>query len=218
MFLKLSRAKENEKRKHRRVQQEKKEIFKDIERLKKVNEQDNVIYKELHKKYWDVTNESLLIENEQKRLKSKLDTLTEHYEQLKKTLEDSKKQKNLLKDLKNKKKETEILKNEKVTWTPWPTDYQPPLDFMKMDQPNVNMVLEKQFPGHLAAVTSVDFHTKKAIIGTTSDDKTFKLWRYRTGELLMHFEGHKDWVSSLTFHPEGKLFILISLYMLLILK
>jgi len=49
--LKLSRAKENEKRKHRRVQQEKKEIFKDIERLKKVNEQDNVIYKELHKKY-----------------------------------------------------------------------------------------------------------------------------------------------------------------------
>ncbi len=146
MFLKLSRGKENEKRKHRRVQQEKKEIFKDIERLKKINEQDNQVYKELHKKYWDVTNDSLLIENEQKRLKSKLDTLTEHYEQLKKTLEDSKKQKNLLKDLKSQKKETDDVKSDKISWTPWPEDIQPSIDFTKMDQPNVNMVLEKQFP------------------------------------------------------------------------
>lgn len=144
--MKLSRAKENEKRKHRRVQQEKKEIFKEIESLKKVNEQDHQIYKELHKKYWDVTNESLLIENEQKRLKSKLDTLTEHYEQLKKTLEDSKKQKNLLKDLKKKKEEPEKINNDKITWTPWPTNIQPSMDFMKMEQPNINMTLEKQFP------------------------------------------------------------------------
>lgn len=142
----MSRAKENEKRNHRRVQQEKKEIFKDIERLKKINEQDNQIYKELHKKYWEVTNESLLAENEQKRLKSKLDTLTEHYEQLKITLENSKKQKNLLKDLKNKNMEVEVQKNEKVTWTPWPTNIVPSLDYKKMDQPNINMTLEKQFP------------------------------------------------------------------------
>lgn len=142
----MSRAKENEKRNHRRVQQEKKEIFKDIERLKRINEQDNQIYKELHKKYWEVTNESLLAENEQKRLKSKLDTLTEHYEQLKITLENSKKQKNLLKDLKNKKMEVEVQKNEKVTWTPWPTNLVPSTDYKKMDQPNINMTLEKQFP------------------------------------------------------------------------
>jgi WD40 repeat protein len=75
---------------------------------------------------------------------------------------------------------------------------------MKLDQPKLDLVLEKTYQSHLASITSVEFHPKKAIIATTSDDKTFKLYRHKTGELLMHFEGHKDWVSGLSFHSEGK--------------
>jgi len=31
----------------------------------------------------------------------------------------------------------------------------------------------------------------------------------------MHFEGHKDWVSSLTFHPDGKHDCLLKFFILI---
>ena len=46
-FLKLRRAKENEKIRHRRVQQEKQLLIKEIDKMKKIYKQDNDIYKEL---------------------------------------------------------------------------------------------------------------------------------------------------------------------------
>jgi len=93
LFLKLNKAKENEKIKHRRVQQEKVKLIKEIEKLKKVYDEDNKIYKDLKKKYWDVTKESLVLEQEMKGLSSKVVNLKEQEDKLKKTLDDSKKHK-----------------------------------------------------------------------------------------------------------------------------
>jgi hypothetical protein len=93
LFLKLNKAKENEKIKHRRVQQEKVKLIKEIEKLKKVYDEDNKIYKDLKKKYWDVTKESLVLEQEMKGLTSKVVNLKEQEDKLKKTLDDTKKHK-----------------------------------------------------------------------------------------------------------------------------
>jgi hypothetical protein len=93
LFLKLNKAKENEKIKHRRVQQEKVKLIKEIEKLKKVYEDDNKIYKDLKKKYWDVTKESLVLEQEMKGLTSKVSNLKEQEEKIRKTLDDTKKHK-----------------------------------------------------------------------------------------------------------------------------
>lgn len=106
-------------------------------------------------------------------------------------------------------KEEERKGNKLLKWTPFPA---PPKNVPSYsgDQASIRMTTFKVFPGHLSAVTGVDFHPKKAIIGTVSDDKTWKLWKYPTtdvprGDLLMHGEGHKDWVSGLSFHPDGVL-------------
>lgn len=93
LFLKLQKAKENEKIKHRRVQQEKQTLIKEIEKMKKVYSDDDKIYKELKKKYWDVTKESLVLEQDLKGLTSKVENLNDQYEKLKKTVDESKKQK-----------------------------------------------------------------------------------------------------------------------------
>lgn len=93
LFLKLNKAKENEKIKHRRVQQEKVKLIKEIEKLKKIYDEDNKIYKDLKKKYWDVTKESLVLEQEMKGLTSKVANLKEQEEKIRKTLDDTKKHK-----------------------------------------------------------------------------------------------------------------------------
>jgi hypothetical protein len=93
LFLKLHRAKENEKIRHRRVQQEKQKLIKEVDKMKKIYEEDSKIYKELKKKYWDVTKESLVLEQNLKGLQSKVETINDQLDKIKKTVDDSKKQK-----------------------------------------------------------------------------------------------------------------------------
>jgi chromosome segregation ATPase len=93
LFLNLQQTKESAKIKHRRVQQEKQKIIKEIDRLKVVYEKDNKAYKELTRKHWDVTKESLVLEQNLKGLSSKVENLTEQADKLKKTLEDANRQK-----------------------------------------------------------------------------------------------------------------------------
>ncbi len=202
-FLKLHRAKENEKIRHRRVQQEKQKLIKEIDKMKKIYEKDNAIYKDLLKKYGDVTVKTAIFDTHIVSMKQKLENLDEQLNKLRKTLSESKKEKEQ-NEIKDKSLIKEELKGNKIiNWTPFPI---PPKEIQlpsNINPANLRMNVFKSFPGHLSAVTAIDFHPKKAIIATASDDKTWKLWKFPTGELLMHGEGHKDWISSINFHPDG---------------
>ena len=204
-FLKLRRAKENEKIQHRRVQQEKQLLIKEIDKMKKIYKQDNEIYKELSKKYGEVTVKSAIFDTQIGAMKLKIENLDDQILKLKTALAESKS----LLDKEGKKDNTlmkEELKGSKIIqWTPFPIIPKELTASMNTNFPPVSqrMNVFKSFPGHLNGVTSVDFNPKKAIIGTASDDKTWKLWKFPTGELLMHGEGHKDWISCISFHPNG---------------
>ncbi|KAI8839268.1 WD40-repeat-containing domain protein [Chytridium lagenaria] len=43
----------------------------------------------------------------------------------------------------------------------------------------------------------------KMILATVSDDKTWKMWAFPSGELIMSGGGHKDWIADCDFHPRG---------------
>ena len=204
-FLKLRGAKENEKIRHRRVQQEKQLLIKKIDEMKKIYKQDNEIYKELSKKYGEVTVKSAIFDTQINAMKLKIENLDDQIQKLKETLAESKT--NLEKEeIKDKTLLKEELKGSKIIqWTPFPLIPKELSQTINTNFPAVSqrMNVFKSFPGHLNGVTSIDFNPKKAIIGTASDDKTWKLWKFPTGELLMHGEGHKDWISCISFHPNG---------------
>ena len=204
-FLKLRKAKESEKIKHRRVQQEKQQYIKKIDEMKKIYKQDNDIYKELSKKYGEVTVKSAIFDTQIGAMKLKLENLDDQIQKLKTALAESRtnqekeenKDKSLLKE--------ELKGNKIIQWTPFPIIPKEMSSQINTNFPAVSqrMNVFKSFPGHLNGVTSIDFNPKKEIIGTASDDKTWKLWKFPTGELLMHGEGHKDWISCISFHPNG---------------
>merc|ERR1719153_1551143 len=56
---------------------------------------------------------------------------------------------------------------------------------------------------HQHAVSKLALHPTKDIVATTSDDMTWKLWNLPSGELIMSGEGHKDWISAVSFSPAG---------------
>ena len=173
--------------------------------MKKINKQDNDIYKELSKKYGEVTVKSAIFDTQIGAMKLKIENLDDQILKLKTTLAESKTHMEN-EDLKDKTLMKEELKGSKIIqWTPFPIIPKELSATINTNFPAVSqrMNVFKSFPGHLNGVTSIDFNPKKAIIGTASDDKTWKLWKFPTGELLMHGEGHKDWISCISFHPNG---------------
>lgn len=65
---------------------------------------------------------------------------------------------------------------------------------------------QANFVAHLPSVRALDLHCARigqAILATVSDDETWKVWSVPNCDLLMSGEGHRDWVSSVSFHPQG---------------
>ena len=57
--------------------------------------------------------------------------------------------------------------------------------------------------GHLNYVVSVEFSHDGQLLLTASMDRTARLWRVATGELVRIFDGHSDWVWDATFAPNS---------------
>jgi hypothetical protein len=89
---KLTKAKENQKIRQRRVQQEKLLQIKEINNWKKICEEDEKLYKEEKKRYWNVTKESLVIEQKLKNTKTKHENSKDQLDKVKRQYEDLKKQ------------------------------------------------------------------------------------------------------------------------------
>ena len=162
-FLRLRGAKENEKIRHRRVQQEKQILIKKIDDMKKVYKQDNEIYKELSKKYGEVTVKSAIFDTQISAMKLKIENLDEQIQKLKTTLAESKTHLEN-EEIKDKTLMKEELKGSKIIqWTPFPLIPKELSQSINTNFPAVSqrMNVFKSFPGHLNGVTSIDFNPKK---------------------------------------------------------
>lgn len=59
--------------------------------------------------------------------------------------------------------------------------------------------------GHSARLSSIAFHPSGRFAGTTSYDKTWRLWDVESSTLLLTQEGHAREVYPIAFHPDGSL-------------
>ncbi|MFF3655966.1 WD40 repeat domain-containing protein [Streptomyces olivochromogenes] len=60
-------------------------------------------------------------------------------------------------------------------------------------------------PGHKGAVTSCAFSPNGALLATTSNDHTARMWHIADGAELAVLIGHTDWVTGCSFSPDGAL-------------
>lgn len=60
-------------------------------------------------------------------------------------------------------------------------------------------VVRRKFPGHLAAVSSLDFHATEPLLLSGSDDRTIRLWNLATGKCVRVFPEGSGRVTSVKF-------------------
>jgi hypothetical protein len=190
----LTREIRYHKGRHRRVQDEKSEMTAKISQMKESAEEQEAKYKELAVKYENAMKEKMLIKLERDRLKNKA-------EQLEHTLTQVQSEKQLQDPaIKPKLKATNTKR-----LTPFPPDNRPnPYSSLNVSEHTKleSWMLNKTFPGHQLAVSSVALHPRKPILSTGSDDNTCKIWMLMNAELLITFQ-MTDWVACTSFHPGG---------------
>ncbi|XP_056698204.1 uncharacterized protein [Spinacia oleracea] len=70
---------------------------------------------------------------------------------------------------------------------------------------NTDGTLLRTFEGHLDRLARISFHPSGKYLGTTSFDKTWRLWDIESGAELLLQEGHSRSVYAISFHPDGSL-------------
>jgi len=188
---------------HRRVVQEKNRLIVDLKRLKRHYEQYEPTLTELRHKYEVATKEKTLMLLERDRHASKAESLQKQLNQIQ---YDTKEEPVSPKEPVNGDRQARSTMNQREA--PWPSeDRTNPYLSATFDPCRAHeMKRVAQFKGgHMGPVSRVTFHPKIPVIGTASDDHTWKMWSIPEGQLVLSGEGHRDWVSGIAFHPRGAL-------------
>jgi U4/U6 small nuclear ribonucleoprotein PRP4 len=64
---------------------------------------------------------------------------------------------------------------------------------------------QRVFSGHSGRLSAVAWHPTGRHFGTSSFDRTWRLWDAETGAALLSQEGHSREVYAFAFHPDGSL-------------
>lgn len=182
---------------HHRVQQEKKRLNQDIEKLKALHKQYEFKYQEISSKYEAAMKEKMLLKLERDRLSTKTDALqkslqTAEEKLLKETAElpklETSKEKEMNPKLNSPSKIIDRNKT-KIKLTPFPSD--------ERTNPYLNATLEginyknaslfRSYAAHSLAISCVAMHPKKSIIATGSDDFSWKIFTLPAGLVSILF-------------------------------
>ncbi|TPX31721.1 hypothetical protein SmJEL517_g04996 [Synchytrium microbalum] len=193
---KLGKERDFHRMHHKRVVQEKARLVGEVRRLKEATALYEPELKQMRHKYEVAMKEKMMLKLERDRLHSKVS-------------QPSKDESKEISSPAPKPAE----QPEKPEAKPAPTLQQPsPLSdirdnpYLKMELPTAKLdgyLRVRTIKAHDLAVSAVKFHPKKMIFATVSDDKTWKMWSFPSGELIMSGRGHRDWIGCLDFHPKG---------------
>ncbi|XP_034565193.1 sperm-associated antigen 16 protein [Notolabrus celidotus] len=61
---------------------------------------------------------------------------------------------------------------------------------------------------HQLPISCIHLHPRKMILASASDDRSWRLWALpvdgeKVGQMVLTGEGHSDWLSGCSFHPDG---------------
>ncbi|KAL5035595.1 hypothetical protein BDV3_005487 [Batrachochytrium dendrobatidis] len=223
-YDKLRKERDFHRMHHKRVVQEKNKLISDIKRLKKHYENYEPTLKQLQHKYEIAMKEKMLTKIERDRLISKVVTLEDSVKNAEVA------SKGVSKSSRTSAVQREIaipapLGSTRTTPAPQDGQQQAPIqkksssfkEAVLLADVKTNPFISTEFPtpkyesfkqihqvkGHTLAISSLKFHPKKPILASVSDDRSWKMWAFPSGELIMSGEGHKDWIADCDFHPRG---------------
>ncbi|KAM9376161.1 uncharacterized protein KZ484_008750 [Pholidichthys leucotaenia] len=193
-LVKMQRERNFHRLQYRRVSEEKNRMIKDLKELRKHLGSYEPAMRQLDDKCQATLRQKTLISLQKERLQNTEDTIV------------SKEKEN--------KEATAADKSPPESTTRHPKDSAFPR-MMKTHLPQVIPQTEKNsfslscsMRAHKLPINCIHLHPRKMILASASDDHTWRLWtlpasREKVGQMVLTGEGHSDWLSGCSFHPDG---------------
>ncbi|XP_074473872.1 uncharacterized protein spag16 [Sebastes fasciatus] len=199
-MVRMQRERDFHRLQYRRVAEHKNRLIEDLKQMKKHLESYEPALRQLEDKYQAALRQKMHISLKQDRAQNT--TLNQEKSQIKK--ERSTKRSNSADESPAKSarhpKDTEfpvcsrLVNPQTITLQKWKS----PSSFS----------LSYSIRAHKLPISCIDLHPRKLILASASDDRSWRLWALqrngeKAGEMVLTGEGHSDWLSGCSFHPDG---------------
>ncbi|XP_038590405.1 sperm-associated antigen 16 protein [Micropterus salmoides] len=190
---------------YRRVAEDKNRLIEDFKQLKKHLESYEPVLRQLDDKYQAALRQKMLISLRKDRVQNTRDArVNQETVQIKKE---------------NVKRSSADKLPAKSTTARHPKDSEFPVcsrlvnphmtqgNFLKWKNPG-SFSLSCSIRAHKLPISCIALHPRKRILASACDDRSWRLWELpangeKVGQMLLTGEGHSDWLSGCSFHPDG---------------
>ncbi|XP_075935584.1 sperm-associated antigen 16 protein [Anarhichas minor] len=192
---------------YRRVAEEKNRLIEDFKQLKEHLESYEPARRQLEDKYQAALSRKTLISLEKDRVQNTTDARLNEEKAL------------IKRESSIKRSDSAGKSPANSTVTRHPEDTQFPVCSRLLDPQRAQGAFEKRkspnsfslsysFRAHKLPISCIDLHPRKLILATASDDRSWRLWELlpngeKVGQMVLTGEGHSDWLSGCSFHPDG---------------
>ncbi|XP_029300711.1 LOW QUALITY PROTEIN: sperm-associated antigen 16 protein [Cottoperca gobio] len=188
---------------YRRVAEDKNRLMEDFKQLKKHLESYKLALRQLEDKYQAALGQKMLISLKKDRVQNTTDIrMNQEKSQIKKerSMKRSSSADNstATSTISTQSKDTEFAACSRRVHPFLPQKWKSPSSFS----------LSYSIRAHKLPISCIDLHPRKLILASASDDRSWKLWVLqangeKVGQMVMTGEGHSDWLSGCSFHPDG---------------
>ncbi|KAI3362064.1 hypothetical protein L3Q82_012208, partial [Scortum barcoo] len=191
---------------HRRVAEDKNRLIKDYKELKKHRESYKPVLKQLDEKYQAALRQKMLITLKMDRVKSITDArVNQEKSQIKR--DDINKCNSADKSAAQSTMSRHPKDTEFPTYSRVVNAHVAQVNSQNQKSPS-SFGLSCSIRAHKLPISCIDLHPRKRILASASDDCSWRLWALpdngeKVGQLLLTGEGHSDWLSGCSFHPDG---------------
>uniref|UniRef100_A0A8C4EP17 Sperm-associated antigen 16 protein n=1 Tax=Dicentrarchus labrax TaxID=13489 RepID=A0A8C4EP17_DICLA len=198
-LVRMQRERDFHRLQYRRVAEDKHRLIADFQQLKKHLESYEPVLRQLDDKYQAALRQKMLISLKKDRLQNTADArLNQEKPQMKKE-----RSINRIHSAENPPATSTSTRREKDSEFPLCSRLLNPLldqvTSEKWKSPS-SFSLSCSIRAHELPISCIDLHPRKRILASASDDRSWKLWAL---PLVLTGEGHSDWLSGCSFHPNG---------------
>ncbi|XP_044029797.1 sperm-associated antigen 16 protein [Siniperca chuatsi] len=203
-LVRMQRERDFHRLQYRRVAEDKNRLIEDFKQLKKHLESYEPALRQLDDKYQAALRQKMLISLKQDRVQNTRDARLNQEKPLikKENLRGS----NSAEKSPAKSTTTRQPKAFPVCGT-LVNPHVAQVNFPKWKNPS-SFSLSCSITAHKLPISCIDLHPRKLILASASDDRSWRLWALpangeKVGQMVLTGEGHSDWLSGCSFHPDG---------------
>ncbi|XP_070781234.1 LOW QUALITY PROTEIN: sperm-associated antigen 16 protein [Enoplosus armatus] len=201
-LVKLQRERDYHRLQYQRVAEDKNSLIEDFKQLRKHLESYEPALRQLDNKYQAALRQKMLISLKKGRVQNAADPrLNKEKPQIKKESNSADKS----------PARSTTTRHPKDTEFPACSGLASPrraqVNFQTRKDPG-SFSLSCSIRAHGLPISCVDLHPREPILASACDDRSWRLWTLpasgeKVGQMVLTGEGHSDWLSGCSFHPDG---------------